>query len=351
MPERLIGAVLKTVVRASVPWVRIPPPPPFVSGRRFLGDWKFQFKMRVREIADKSLIRNIIPNYVGRRFDILYDGNYKLLSVDDNFLIPMKIVKNNAYLSVDLVDMPQDAFDVLIDYVFSNYKEIAKIRISASLNNTKRPSDLSKHEEYQTVLPEMQEIFLKNLSSKIRYNYGYQQRRLIKAFGSCEMLCCEEISEDLVKKYFELKHLSYGVKYSMSPQEYLKKYHVNQAFELRVNGQTAAIIFNSIIDENVFVENISYDLKYSKYSPGTILIIFMLLSLIDNKDLKNIYWGAYNEYKKHFSNKEYIAYSGKIYRSMVICWIDKLGKFIFSSKKAPKYKIIRIMGIEIQIPR
>ena len=29
MPERLIGAVLKTVERASVPWVRIPPSPPF----------------------------------------------------------------------------------------------------------------------------------------------------------------------------------------------------------------------------------------------------------------------------------------------------------------------------------
>ena len=29
VPERLIGAVLKTVERASVPWVRIPPPPPF----------------------------------------------------------------------------------------------------------------------------------------------------------------------------------------------------------------------------------------------------------------------------------------------------------------------------------
>ena len=27
VPERLIGAVLKTVERASVPWVRIPPPP------------------------------------------------------------------------------------------------------------------------------------------------------------------------------------------------------------------------------------------------------------------------------------------------------------------------------------
>lgn len=31
VPERLIGAVLKTVVRASVPWVRIPPPPGFLT--------------------------------------------------------------------------------------------------------------------------------------------------------------------------------------------------------------------------------------------------------------------------------------------------------------------------------
>ena len=40
VPERLIGAVLKTVVRASVPWVRIPPPPPFkppVKGGFFSG--------------------------------------------------------------------------------------------------------------------------------------------------------------------------------------------------------------------------------------------------------------------------------------------------------------------------
>ena len=27
VPERLIGAVLKTVERSRVPWVRIPPPP------------------------------------------------------------------------------------------------------------------------------------------------------------------------------------------------------------------------------------------------------------------------------------------------------------------------------------
>ena len=33
MPEWLIGAVLKTVVRASVPRVRIPIPPPFIKSR------------------------------------------------------------------------------------------------------------------------------------------------------------------------------------------------------------------------------------------------------------------------------------------------------------------------------
>ena len=36
VPERLIGAVLKTVERASVPWVRIPPPP-YKNGLTFVG--------------------------------------------------------------------------------------------------------------------------------------------------------------------------------------------------------------------------------------------------------------------------------------------------------------------------
>lgn len=32
VPERLIGAVLKTVVRSRVPWVRIPPPSSIKTG-------------------------------------------------------------------------------------------------------------------------------------------------------------------------------------------------------------------------------------------------------------------------------------------------------------------------------
>ena len=42
VPERFIGAVLKTVVRSNVPWVRIPPPPflkPLTSVGGFLA-WR-----------------------------------------------------------------------------------------------------------------------------------------------------------------------------------------------------------------------------------------------------------------------------------------------------------------------
>ena len=45
VPERLIGAVLKTVVRSRVPWVRIPPPPPFKAtyqGGFFSGFWAYK---------------------------------------------------------------------------------------------------------------------------------------------------------------------------------------------------------------------------------------------------------------------------------------------------------------------
>lgn len=39
MPERLIGAVLKTVERSRVPWVRIPPPPDLSPERDFFSMW------------------------------------------------------------------------------------------------------------------------------------------------------------------------------------------------------------------------------------------------------------------------------------------------------------------------
>ena len=45
MPERLIGAVLKTVVRSRVPWVRIPPPPNFkatLKGGFFSDFWAYK---------------------------------------------------------------------------------------------------------------------------------------------------------------------------------------------------------------------------------------------------------------------------------------------------------------------
>ena len=45
MPERLIGAVLKTVERFRVPWVRIPPPPNLKAtfkGGFFSGFWAYK---------------------------------------------------------------------------------------------------------------------------------------------------------------------------------------------------------------------------------------------------------------------------------------------------------------------
>ena|SRR5713101_1999232 len=45
VPEWSIGTVSKTVVRASVPWVRIPPSPPFCFALRY---------ENVRALADKN---------------------------------------------------------------------------------------------------------------------------------------------------------------------------------------------------------------------------------------------------------------------------------------------------------
>lgn len=61
VPERLIGAVLKTVERASVPWVRIPPPPPLKKPKpqRF---WAFLIEYHVHSVSISCF--ELSPHYM-----------------------------------------------------------------------------------------------------------------------------------------------------------------------------------------------------------------------------------------------------------------------------------------------
>lgn len=67
VPERLIGAVLKTVERASVPWVRIPPPPNFKKSlkRLFLVRFWHVFKLKNEQILQKKgTKKGLLKNFV-----------------------------------------------------------------------------------------------------------------------------------------------------------------------------------------------------------------------------------------------------------------------------------------------
>ena len=65
MPERLIGAVLKTVVPSRVPWVRIPLPPPFkepetISFRALCcKNISYNLTCSLRKSVDEIVIRHL----------------------------------------------------------------------------------------------------------------------------------------------------------------------------------------------------------------------------------------------------------------------------------------------------
>ena len=70
VPERLIGAVLKTVERASVPWVRIPPPPPFRKSlkRLFFSTFlEFQNFRKQLNLVPKGTKKGLLKNFVDFR--------------------------------------------------------------------------------------------------------------------------------------------------------------------------------------------------------------------------------------------------------------------------------------------
>lgn len=70
MPERLIGAVLKTVVRSRVPWVRIPPPPPFRKSLKRLFFSAFLTCPRTQKMSKfckKGTKKGLLKNFVDFR--------------------------------------------------------------------------------------------------------------------------------------------------------------------------------------------------------------------------------------------------------------------------------------------
>ena len=81
----------------------------------------------------------------------------------------------------------------------------------------------------------------------------------------------EKVLFKLIQVFWNYKNVSYGSDYAMTEQEYIKKYHVTDIYELKFGNTIAAVLLSCEQGTDVFLENFSFDNKLSKQSPGMII--------------------------------------------------------------------------------
>jgi len=207
-------------------------------------------------------------------------------------------------------------FEEISHYIFSNYTNVDYV----SFFNTISDKVFIPRNHYHIVLPSSYNDLIKRLSSKSRNTMNRKRKKVELEYGNIYMIEYEneEIPDDVICAYFKMKEETHHIDYNMSSAEYIKKYHVSNVYILHFGEKVAAMILTCEQCPIVYLENLTYDMEFSKYSPGFMAYDMVLERLIE-KGKSSIYLGGGDYgYKKMYNSIETIVTDGKIYRSFPI---------------------------------
>ncbi|MCM1047902.1 MAG: GNAT family N-acetyltransferase [Clostridiales bacterium] len=266
------------------------------------------------ELLEGTYIIN--PDVIYNRFDMVY-GTRKYIHVlqgNHEWSIPYRIENNTAYLGLYLVDMPQEVFNLLVRFVFKQDRHISRIYLKKSRNNYH--GHIREGNHFRIELPDTSDSLLMRLSKK-RCEYRRKKRRL-NDVGTVEYMHYDSVEalNNIAAIFLELKYKTHGKDYHMSPEEYIKNYFVSDAYTININGKIVAVLFSCEQCSCVYLENLSYDAEYEKYSVGFQIYVYFLEEMI-RKGKRHIYLGGGSyEYKKRFGSIEETVYDGYVYKTM-----------------------------------
>lgn len=274
-------------------------------------------KYKIKEIKSTD---QISPNVIYNRFD-LFDGeqNYKIFQYSDQnkeFSFEVLFSKYSAKLGIWLMHMDQVALQNIISFLF---KYNRKIRCVQYENSYISIGTVQKGNHFRIEFPENSTELDKRLSSKGRYNIKREKRILEQDFGDFSINKCFALSTEakvLWDMYFKFKEKTHDHSYNMSPEQYCYYFHVTDIYSLCVGKEkkVIALILSCEQCPVVYIENLSYDLEYAKYSPGQVLYDEYLKMLIAKNTKEIFLLGGDYDYKKRYGSIEETIYTGSVHR-------------------------------------
>ncbi|MFC1659664.1 GNAT family N-acetyltransferase, partial [Pseudomonadota bacterium] len=199
---------------------------------------------------------------------------------------------------------------------------IDTIEAQHSLNKIRKKSKQSIH--WHVDLKTTIEEFNQTLSQHTRRNTKWYPKKIKGDFGEYNIkhYKVSDISDIVMNKFkYETHKSDYN---KISPQEYLKNYYVTDGYVLYIGDDIGAMGFSNITDKNIYLENISYNQKFQKYSVGMVLYYYLIKEYINKHYDTMFLCSGTSEYKKRFNGIATSTYSGKVIRKSA--YIKKISK-------------------------
>ena len=257
----------------------------------------------------------IMPDIIFNRPD-LQGKNWILIRTGKGKNVFVSKEGSTVTLHSEYMDFTKNELSDVVRLLLKYYKDASEINIP--LINIRYGVWRNTYPKYIIIPQEMDGIDSK-LTKKERYNLERSKKRLDEEVkGSLQIVEYEgtkEIPLELVKSFFEMKMETHNTDYGLEENQYLEKYCVDHAYVLKSNMDIIAILFSCEQCDCVYFENFTYNVKYSKWSPGMIIYNCFLNSL-SKKRKKIVYIGAGKlDYKNKYDSTEEHRYYCIRYRS------------------------------------
>lgn len=269
------------------------------------------------------------PNFIYNRPDMFADtySVYEIINNSKRIYIESYAEGDTIVLGIWLVPITEEELAELTNYIFKNNHGARYIKYEYGCALV---GEGYKKNHFRIDLPDTTEELHKRLSSKGRYNLKREKRIIDEQIGTSAFneYTGDNVPDCIITKYFEMKRKTHGIDYMLSPKEYLSHYHVTNIYTLSASDTMLAIIFSCEQCEVFYIENISYDIDYAKYSPGQVIYDMYLTRLVEKGCKKLFLAGGDLDYKRRYGSIEEETYNSTIFRNKTDAVLWKIKKQI-----------------------
>ena len=267
------------------------------------------------QVVDNKHISEINPNFIYNRFDLFCD-NFVVLKAEreeEKHILEARIYDKYAELGIWKMQISNALLKEISNYLFQEYPNIGYTKFFFC--NTEGKYKEVNH--FSIIFPDSTEEFLQRRSSKSRHRLNKQRHQVEREIGSItyKEFRTENCPDYIIKHYNIWKKRSHNIG-KIEAQSYFHKYHVSDIYVLYFGDNIAAMMFSCEQCPIVYLENFSFDIQYSRYSPGQQIYEYVMIRLIE-KGFKQVFLAGGNyDYKRYYGSIEEKLYDGVIFRNI-----------------------------------